>query len=69
MLPTRAKRLRLTAPQLTPALLPKGKYAIDADLPLQGERQDRLLDVAIADVVVDADEVDRLVAHDRLELG
>ena len=41
----------------------------DRDLPLLCERQDRILDAdAIANVVVDTDEVDRLVAHDRFEL-
>ena len=45
----------------------KGKYAMNADLPLLGERQDLLLDAAVAHGVVGADEVDLLVAHDRLE--
>ena len=47
----------------------EGEVRHETDLPLLGERQDRLLDAAVAHVVVDADEVDRLVAHDRLELA
>ena len=34
-----------------------------------GERQDRFLDAAVVDRVVDADEVERLLAHDARELA
>jgi hypothetical protein len=37
-------------------------------LPRARQREDRRLDLAVVDGVVHADEVERLVAHDRLEL-
>jgi hypothetical protein len=47
----------------------EGEERHHADLPLLGERQKFVLGEAIAHVVVDADKVDRLVSHDRLDLG
>ncbi len=39
-----------------------------ADLPLARQREDRRLDFAVVDGVVHADEIERLVAHERYEL-
>ena len=51
------------------SIVPERKKRHHTDPSFLREREDRVLDAgAIAHVVIDADEVDRLIAHDRLEL-
>src|SRR6185503_15484420 len=46
----------------------EGEERHHADLPFLGERQNLVFGEAIAHVIVDADEIDWLIPHDRLEL-
>src|SRR5215216_3680065 len=63
----RPGRKRCRADALEDATAVEGEIRHEADLPFQSERQNRFLDAAVGHGVVRGDEVDPLVAHDRLE--